>query len=129
MKKLIVLVLVSILFSCEHEDEEFNFRAYTLSGRWEWIETSGGFAGITYTPESTGQKIIVVFTIDHIYREYINNTLNIKDKFNIHADTVIFESILRKTYSINGNILTLDEGCCDLFVHKYRRINQPWFIK
>ncbi len=37
----------------------------------------------------------------------------------------IFKSILRKTYCIKGNMLILDEGCCDLFVHKYKRIGYP----
>lgn len=129
MRKFLSLLLVLILFSCEHEDRKSDIQSYILSGKWNWIESSGGFAGITYTPESTGEKIIIEFTSGSEYREYRNGELRLEDNYRIHGDTVIFKSILRKTYNIKGNMLILDEGCCDLFVHKYKRIGYPYLFK
>jgi len=55
--------------SCEKEVE------MSLLGRWEWIESCGGFAGGCFTPESRGEKITVEFRSDLTYRQFVNDTL------------------------------------------------------
>jgi hypothetical protein len=41
----------------------------SLTGKWEWIETTGGIAGIHKTPESSGERWTIQFTADGTYAE------------------------------------------------------------
>ena len=131
--KFIFLVLLTILlFSCKKE-RGITYPVYLFS-KWDWINTSGGFAGFTYTPESTGDKIIIEFTPDFIYKEFLNDTLIVKCKFHIiksatnngqdKDNTIIYDyTSQEQSYLIkNEDTLVLNDGCCDGFESQYIRI-------
>jgi hypothetical protein len=44
-------------------------------GSWQWLQTSGGFGGAMYTPESTGNTQKAVFSPIGIAKFYRNDTL------------------------------------------------------
>jgi len=53
MKRLKFLPLVFCFFvACKKHHEAVKPQ---LTGQWEWVSSFGGIAGITYTPQSTGQ--------------------------------------------------------------------------
>jgi len=54
-----------------------------LFGKWEWVETSGGFAGKIITPQNSGRSEEVEFTKHGIYMKYNAGYLLDKKKFNI----------------------------------------------
>lgn len=59
MKKFIRIAVVSALAvlatACSKPE------MHALEGTWQWTRTSGGFAGVNYTPESEGFEAEIVF--------------------------------------------------------------------
>ncbi|WP_321371070.1 hypothetical protein [uncultured Draconibacterium sp.] len=123
------IVFLFVLTSCSDETIPPN----ELIGRWNWISSSGGIAGSTYTPEITGETIILQFTSDSVYKQYRNDTLLIDCQFSIiqaesiydHEITNMIEcdGYLRRSFSFNaqGNLILADEAF-DGFISQYERI-------
>ena len=68
MNKLITFIFILAIFSCSNNDEpELNpepqpEKHYTLVGEWEWLGSSGGWDGDSYTPENTGNNLSLSFS-------------------------------------------------------------------
>jgi hypothetical protein len=103
-----------------------------LLGRWEWVSSTGGIAGWTLTPESTGQTRSVEFGADGIMRTVVDGETVLVEEFHVGvgADDGQFDGrtvlLLPGGREVGVTVpsqgrLRLDEGCCDLFVHEYRR--------
>ena len=73
----------------------------SLSGRWEWVQSSGGISGSVSTPATTGKVIFLDISKDETYTLTENNQvirqgkLNLKDQHCIHT---------------NGSKLSIDLG-------------------
>lgn len=127
IRLLFILLIISFLYtSCEEEPKY----PETIIGTWRWTKSFGGIAGVTYTPASTGDQREIIFTSDSVYRYYYNDTLKAECKYGIiqTADEKIINyecsQPKRQYYSFeSNNILMLDDGCCDQFVHWYERKN------
>jgi len=132
MKKLVILLFFSfILFvSCNDKVLETN----EIMGTWNWTSSSGGIAGVTYTPESTGETMVLEFTPDSIYRVYKNDTLVVETEFSIVISESIYTQdstkiitfdpgmIPRSIVFDSPNDLTLRDEVYDGFISHYRRM-------
>jgi hypothetical protein len=45
-----------------HDDPSAPGSQESLVGSWIWVESTGGFAGMTRTPASTGETLTLAFT-------------------------------------------------------------------
>jgi hypothetical protein len=77
MKKVLSVYLFLLLtISCKKD-------CTSIIGTWEWTQSVGGISTTIDTPETTGEKIIISFSADSIYREYRNNSLIAESKFTL----------------------------------------------
>ncbi|HBS12147.1 MAG TPA: hypothetical protein DEO36_06315 [Flavobacteriaceae bacterium] len=56
-------LLVIVFVSCSNNDDDIDNQ---LVGSWNWLESSGGIAGSTTTPTSTGNTISVVISTNSL---------------------------------------------------------------
>jgi hypothetical protein len=131
MKKIIFLLLITVsCFGCKKDDSFIS--SSSLIGEWSWISTCGGIAGICYTPESTNQRLNLVFTVDSMYKSFLNDTLKDSGKFHVYklisADTKDTSNILQygstsETFLIIRDTLYFNHSdlCFDCFSTNYKR--------
>jgi hypothetical protein len=73
-KSYLILFVISILFaSCSVESSVKDSNTNSIIGTWTWQKSSGGIAGTTQTPESTGVQEKLVFTKEGRMISYSNN--------------------------------------------------------
>ena len=73
MKKFIFLLMtLSFLISCSTTTDTDS--TDQIIGEWVWIESSGGIAGTTETPESTEKEIILQISNNSV-KQFVNGTL------------------------------------------------------
>jgi len=125
----IIMILAGILNgSCSKNNERSE-----LKGRWNWISSSGGYARMTYTPESTGTTKQLKIGINKIYF-YENNNRKEKTKYRMIKSTSIYSrrnaelietksSDIRQSFEIRNDTLILREECFDCFTHMYTKKN------
>ena len=129
MKRLIlILLIINVLFSCStptHSDA-----AGQIIGEWVWIESSGGIAGTTQTPESTEKEITLQISNSSI-KQFINGTLEANRAYIIERreslvfgelrEMIVYDNGFRQSFSITGNRLVLTDDCNDCFQAEYER--------
>jgi hypothetical protein len=105
-----------------------------LIGKWNWVSSTGGIAGSTYTPETTGETIILEFTTDSVYKQFRNDSLIVDCKFSIIQSESIYDheitdmiecdGYLRRSFSFttSGDLILADEAY-DGFTSQYERID------
>lgn len=129
MKNILVYILVPIflftLISCDKDCAESS----GIRGEWEWIKSTGGFAGTTITPET----IMATRTLridDLVFREYQNDSLVFESQYDLYTtpDTVwgtnlyiTFESGGTRAVILDESDLQIIELCADCFEHHYKR--------
>lgn len=131
--KLLLISLISLtIFSCEKEDTNLS----GLIGKWNWVSSTGGIAGITYTPKSIGYTKTIEFTGDSIFRLYRNDTLIVESKYQLiryksiyNQDSALLinygNGFMRQSYINNyPDTLFLRDECFDCFIHRYIRIKK-----
>jgi hypothetical protein len=137
--KLLFLVLIStILVSCSKDRTNTKPDSIdvpsSLIAKWNWIYSTGGFAGITYTPASTGEVRRIEFAADYNFKYYVNDILKSENKFEIqklksitnHDSTLMI--IIKNSWPIqsfsfrSSDTLILFEEYYDGFEHHYTRI-------
>jgi hypothetical protein len=125
---------VFILYSC-HDETRIMEKENTpeLFSTWNWQISTGGIAGISYTPESTGEQIKIEFSPDFMYREYVNGQLVFETEFQITRAESIYQTepawvikyndrSVNQSYEIrDNNSLTLFDEVYDGFVHEYKK--------
>jgi len=60
-----------------------------IFGKWQWIESSGGFAGKATTPSKEGYIARIEFSNEYMYQLYRNDTLIDRRKFIFSKDKSI----------------------------------------
>jgi hypothetical protein len=104
-----------------------------LIGKWSWLYSSGGFAGTTVTPQSTGEIKMIEFDRDNNYRLYINDILIKETKYKVEKGKTITSQdsvpILQNTFGFRQSIsfktsdtLILFDECYDCFEHRFQRV-------
>jgi hypothetical protein len=129
MKFLIITLLTLVALSCTKETTS----SFNLTGKWDWVSSSGGIAGITYTPKSTGVRKVVEFTNDSVFRYYQKDTLTFETRYHILKSKSIYSQdstflitfdnhSLRQSYILKNDTLILNDECYDCFENVYVRI-------
>ena len=101
MKKLLLIILVSITFFGCKKDNSFNYSS-SLTGKWSWLRSCGGFVGCV-GPEIEHVTINVVFTSDSIYNYFQNDTLKYSTRFSTYR-------LLSKEGKDSANFIKYDSG-------------------
>ena len=109
--------------------------ARKLIGKWKWVSSCGGIAGICYYAKDTPDSLIqtIEFTKDNQYLVYLNNRLTEKYSYESfpsespynHFPQYIVISNLQQEIGFrfaDKNTLELLGGCCDMFDSEYKRV-------
>lgn len=132
MKNALLFFVFIILASCGSEDFNASKRK-SLEGKWNWVQSSGGFAGTTNTPESSNQVIYLEFS-GNSFKKYINGKISADYTFVIKTQKSIFgdekpmivsdnpdKYFVAMSFEIQGDKLYLSEECYDCFGSVYVR--------
>lgn len=92
LKGLGLLFLITIITSCSVQNTNISADK-NLIGTWSWISSSGGIAGTTVTPATTGKTIDLKITSDNKYFYYTNGVLSSQGTYNLE----IKKSLLSQT--------------------------------
>lgn len=63
-----------------------------LSGKWNWIETSGGFGGGIVTPKTEGYSIQMEFTKKGVFKSYKDNVFNLEMTYKLEMGKSIYST-------------------------------------
>lgn len=133
VKHLFIISIFSLILLTSCNDDKLE--ANDLIGKWNWISSSGGFAGTTLTPENTGDTIVIEFTPDSLCRRYLNDSLVMESTFSIqHSESIIDHELaqvlvydqgyLHQSFQFDSpNELVLFDEAYDGFISHYIRMN------
>ena len=130
MRWILFLLIAFVICTTCKKDNSYAYSS-SLTGDWSWISSCGGIAGICYTPKSTNEKIILVFSADSLISSFINDTLRLSERFSVYklvsqenGDTtnVIKYASRSQMFHILHDTLFLDDFCCDQFYSIYKRV-------
>jgi hypothetical protein len=132
--KLILAAILGIIFSSCHKENLNSNYSKSIVGEWNWISSTGGISGIKYTPETEGEKRIISFDSDSVFRLYANDTLKIESKYHLiilpSTDGLDSTRLVKYDFTSVGQyfeiqpngILILRDDCMDCFLDQYKRI-------
>lgn len=102
-----------------------------LEGTWSWVESTGGIAGLTSTPASTGDSVTLLFTLMGEVSLFRNGSLERTVGFStarssgsdleIRYDEPLMGFETQTATFPNPFDLVLTDPCCDGFVSRYAR--------
>ena len=132
MKKAVLFFVFIILTSCSSENSSIS-KNKSLEGKWNWVQSTGGFAGTTSTPESSNQVIYIEFS-GNSFKKYINGTLSADLTYVIKTQKSIFggekpmlvsdnpiKDFGAISFEIIGDKLHLNDECNDCYASVYVR--------
>lgn len=94
----------------------------SIIGEWEWVESSGGIAGVTLIPETVGYTKTYDFNSDSTLSVYRNDTLVNKSGFHLKDDTLDIDGEnIRQVVEFKTDRLILRDLCVDCFTNTYER--------
>jgi hypothetical protein len=125
-KVFIILLLCLFIVSCTKEKFVDN-TVYVetpaeLLGKWNWLETHGGIALVTYNPTNTGKSIRIELDSLNTYKYFSNDTLKYESKFHIAKTVSIFnhkDSALIIINEANPHYMNLFQRWNDFCSHCY----------
>jgi len=128
MKKTLFLTLIVLLnINCSRDDNREV--SSPITGQWNWVKSTGGIAGSTYTPESTGENRMLIISSDSI--KYFTNgdllsklkyTIELRDVYGESRELIVPEFLgITQFFELNENKLTLIDYCDDCFVNEYMK--------
>ncbi len=126
MKKLFFLLFLG-LAACESSEP---VKSNDIVGTWEWVSTTGGFAGVNEKP-GEGEKVLLTFNRDLSYKKMHNDSLLSEGKYTLSKGTsylqnkvVDFVQIgqgVETYYEIKGDQLYMYEDVNDGFNYTYKK--------
>ncbi len=137
MKHTVTIVLIAFVFlssTCKKAMQVPNPALKKIFGKWQWIESSGGFAGKITTPSKAGYFERIEFSNEGIYQKFKNDSLIDRKPFSFSQKTSIQtgkpawvlslnEGSISMTVSFSGqDTLMLNEQVHDGFSHTYARM-------
>ena len=131
MKKLLCLSPILLLFACASTQTNTD-KAPKIEGNWRWIETTGGFAGITKTPENSSDIKHLQITKDSVFA-YDRGELQYAQAYKLtlaqsqlsnKTEWLLHEDPMRTFISRQDSVLVLKEDCFDCFTHKYVKMRE-----
>jgi len=121
LKKIVLLLLIFTITSCSSDDNYLNNK---LIGSWTWTETSGGLAGTTENPQTTGHQRSIEFT-NTIVKRYLDGNLESEMSYeleeidNSRIQIIYSDREINQTFVIEYNILILYDRCDDCSQFNY----------
>lgn len=126
MKKItyLLLLLFSIISCSTHMNDNEN---NTIIGKWNWVESSGGIAGITTTPQSSGKSIQLEISNTKV-KKYVDGILVLESSYSIQTGTsifggekklIIYDNDSKQSFTRTGNQLILNDECYDCYFNRY----------
>lgn len=134
MKLSLISTFILLFLNYCHDEIKVPENPSNLFSKWNWEISTGGIAGTSYTPESTGDQLRIEFNADSVYREYLNGQLVFETKFQVIQAKSIYQTepvfvIIYQDRSVgqsfkiqNKNLLILYDEVYDGFAHQYYRI-------
>ena len=92
MKNIIYLFGVVLFIALTGCEEDPTPAENTIIGKWRWVSSTGGIAGVTITPASEGYIMFIEFTEDSTYRKYAADTLQFEVLYSISEGQSIFST-------------------------------------
>lgn len=101
-----LLFLLTVLASCSVESSN-TVVDKNLIGTWSWISSSGGIAGTTNTPETTGKNIVLKFTSGGKYFYYTNGIISSEGTYIFSTQKSIVDHTSKKSivFSADGEMV------------------------
>ncbi|GAB2607976.1 hypothetical protein GCM10027035_00240 [Emticicia sediminis] len=137
MKKLSFLLVFAALFtfSCTKEEVVATEESSSLAGEWRWVSSTGGIAGTTTTPASTGYERKLILTSDLKYSRFKNSSLEKSGTYEITKAKSIYKTELVDFIKFSdgtslvimnqsANELSLADNFYDGFGEVYQRIKK-----
>lgn len=126
------LTLLLTITSCSIVDTDSN--QSTIVGQWEWIKSTGGFAGHTITPDSTGySEQFLNYSINNEFSFFRADTLVVSGKYFLdkeNGETIVKYSPENDRFFPNqwiernrNDTLILRDTCADCYTSTYIRKN------
>ena len=134
MKKVVLIfalifALILAITSCSKDIKTSN--GSTLNGKWNWVESSGGLAGKTETPATTG-KVITIEISNGIIKYFENGVQTVSDSFTTkiqnsirgeNKNMIIYKSGRpNQSFELNEKQLILFDECYDCYQSNYSKI-------
>lgn len=106
---LFLLTLCVTFFGAGCEKDKLDYYRASIIGQWEWLYTSGGFAGTVYPKED--EKVTWEFTEDSIAIRRVNNKIILQTDFSISKDTININDLENGSFlfSIKHDTLILNQ--------------------
>ena len=136
-RKFWAIAVVLVLFSftaCRKEIVVPTPELEKLFGTWDWVSSSGGFGGDTYSPATAGFSKKIAFGKNGVCKTYKNGAEEEKMKFTLLMGESIYsvdkmpliryKGKLFDTQSVHfqgQDTLLLGEECSDCYMHIYTR--------
>ena len=89
--KTVFKILIFAIFFSSCTKEELPQISSGIIGKWAWVKSSGGIAGVTLTPETEGKQITIEFSSSTVKR-YINGNLESEMTYRIESGTSIYKT-------------------------------------
>jgi hypothetical protein len=128
MKKLLLLLIAGLMIgSCSTDKNVPEYQA--ILGKWNWIDSTGGIAGMTLTPKSTGKTIQLEIS-KTIIKKFVDGKLESSQTYKIEIGPsifggekpmIVYENDSKSSFEIKNNQLFLNEECNDCFLSKYEK--------
>lgn len=126
MKTILLIALIGFTFcGCTKAEDDAKTE---LSGNWKWTGSTGGVAGTTETPESTGDQRHLEISRDSIKR-FLNDSLIFSTSYTIEIresilyneprEMMISNSDIQQIVDLKENNLILTDDCFDCYINSY----------
>lgn len=126
-----VLVGASLLVGCASATEPTV--AERLVGTWDWVESTGGIAGTTMTPASTGTTMSLRFRSSGVVELSRNGSVVGTTTYTVEPSGELADGTVHYATGIlgfesqtviftNADALTLVDPCCDGFTYRFVRL-------
>jgi len=104
-----------------------------LVGEWSWVEATGGIAGVTITPASTGQTIVLRFDderVELVRNDELERTVEYRavtkpdgSGLELTYDGPLLTGFESQTASLpEEDVLILTDPCCDGYEYRFERV-------
>ncbi|MBN1649896.1 MAG: hypothetical protein JW857_01135 [Bacteroidales bacterium] len=85
-----IILLFTFLVGAGCNKEKIDYDPDSIIGKWEWLYTEGGFAGISYPKEN--ESVTWEFTEDSLLIRRVNNKISFQAGFYTLQDTLFWEN-------------------------------------
>jgi hypothetical protein len=130
VKSVLYLLLILFYTSCSILDS--NSTSSKIVGRWDWILSTGGFAGEVSTPDSAGvPNLHLIFNPNYTFSFFHSDTLVKRGKYTlkekegkmvISYDTGKQSLFFDQSITFQGNdTLILADECYNCYINTYIR--------